>query len=299
MNGRGPRNGLGPAGLDPVAASTFTPHINIKFKGKGKERMLDEADDRLQQTPNGFRNKPGRKPMGFKDPSRSTPVLKLKLTMPHGEGTPVVRSKKRGRPFKYPRPEEQDEQEEAYEKESTPVPFGGVIEGAEADTSHTQISQSDKAAFEKSRNAADLKLGSELPERDDDMDYRERSVSPDPIALGSPAQGQSPPTHGSTFRPLRDRLLLQHTASGVHPLTAGAGSSTRPNLATSSSALDAQPTVSEKIKRIRFGQFDIETWYAAPYPEEYAKVPDGRLWICEFCLKYMKSGFVAGRHQVS
>lgn len=55
----------------------------------------------------------------------------------------------------------------------------------------------------------------------------------------------------------------------------------------------------EKINKIRFGVYDIDTWYQAPYPEEYAQVPDGRLWLCEFCLKYMKSGFVAGRHRVS
>ena len=27
-------------------------------------------------------------------------------------------------------------------------------------------------------------------------------------------------------------------------------------------------------------------------------MPDGRLWICEFCLKYMKSKFGASRHRV-
>lgn len=58
-------------------------------------------------------------------------------------------------------------------------------------------------------------------------------------------------------------------------------------------------TVASKIRRIRFGKYDIDTWYSAPYPEEYSRVPDGRLWLCEFCLKYMKSGFVADRHEVS
>jgi hypothetical protein len=54
-----------------------------------------------------------------------------------------------------------------------------------------------------------------------------------------------------------------------------------------------------RIRTIRFGQFDIQTWYDAPFPEEYANIPDGRLWICEFCLKYMKSRFGAVRHRVS
>ncbi|KIY51800.1 hypothetical protein FISHEDRAFT_14763, partial [Fistulina hepatica ATCC 64428] len=54
-----------------------------------------------------------------------------------------------------------------------------------------------------------------------------------------------------------------------------------------------------RIKMIRFGQYDIKAWYNAPFPEEYAMIPDGRLWICEFCLKYIKSKFGAERHQAS
>ncbi|KIM39961.1 hypothetical protein M413DRAFT_74317, partial [Hebeloma cylindrosporum] len=53
-----------------------------------------------------------------------------------------------------------------------------------------------------------------------------------------------------------------------------------------------------RIRTIRFGPYDIKTWYDAPFPEEYASIPDGRLWICEFCLKYMKSRFKAIRHQM-
>ena len=53
-----------------------------------------------------------------------------------------------------------------------------------------------------------------------------------------------------------------------------------------------------RIQTIRFGEFDIRTWYDAPFPEEYNNLPEGRLWICEFCLKYMKSGFMSVRHRV-
>lgn len=53
------------------------------------------------------------------------------------------------------------------------------------------------------------------------------------------------------------------------------------------------------ITAIRFGEFEITTWYQAPFPEEYSRIPDGKLWICEFCLKYMKGGFQAERHRVS
>lgn len=61
--------------------------------------------------------------------------------------------------------------------------------------------------------------------------------------------------------------------------------------------LAALPIVA--IKTLRFGEFEISTLYQAPFPEEYSRIPDGKLWICEFCLKYMKGEFQAQRHRVS
>jgi histone acetyltransferase SAS3 len=52
-----------------------------------------------------------------------------------------------------------------------------------------------------------------------------------------------------------------------------------------------------KIKCINFGGYEIDTWNAAPYPEEYSR--NRLLYICEFCLKYMNSDFVAWRHKVA
>uniref|UniRef100_A0A182IX71 histone acetyltransferase n=1 Tax=Anopheles atroparvus TaxID=41427 RepID=A0A182IX71_ANOAO len=46
---------------------------------------------------------------------------------------------------------------------------------------------------------------------------------------------------------------------------------------------------------IRFGRHEIETWYSSPFPQEYAKLKV--LFICEFCLKYMKTGDELRRHQ--
>jgi histone acetyltransferase SAS3 len=51
-----------------------------------------------------------------------------------------------------------------------------------------------------------------------------------------------------------------------------------------------------KIKCIQFGKFVIDTFYASPYPEEYSH--ESRLFICEFCLKYLPSEFVAYRHKL-
>lgn len=51
-----------------------------------------------------------------------------------------------------------------------------------------------------------------------------------------------------------------------------------------------------KIRCINFGRYEIDTWHAAPYPEEYSR--NEHLYICEFCLKYMNSDYVAWRHKL-
>lgn len=51
-----------------------------------------------------------------------------------------------------------------------------------------------------------------------------------------------------------------------------------------------------QIECIEFGGWEIDTWYAAPYPEEYSR--NRVLFICEFCLKYMNSDYVAWRHKL-
>ncbi|KAM3173804.1 hypothetical protein ACTXT7_011857 [Hymenolepis weldensis] len=40
------------------------------------------------------------------------------------------------------------------------------------------------------------------------------------------------------------------------------------------------------IDTIQLGKYEIGTWYFSPYPEEYRRLK--YLWICEYCLKYMK-----------
>ncbi|RCI16626.1 hypothetical protein L249_3330 [Ophiocordyceps polyrhachis-furcata BCC 54312] len=50
------------------------------------------------------------------------------------------------------------------------------------------------------------------------------------------------------------------------------------------------------IECVEFGGWEIDTWYAAPYPAEYSR--NRVLYICEFCLKYMNSDYVAWRHKL-
>ncbi|CAJ1080329.1 histone acetyltransferase KAT6B isoform X2 [Xyrichtys novacula] len=45
---------------------------------------------------------------------------------------------------------------------------------------------------------------------------------------------------------------------------------------------------------IEFGKYEIQTWYSSPYPPEYSRLQ--KLYLCEFCLKYMRSKDILQRH---
>ncbi|XP_028332195.1 histone acetyltransferase KAT6B isoform X5 [Gouania willdenowi] len=45
---------------------------------------------------------------------------------------------------------------------------------------------------------------------------------------------------------------------------------------------------------IEFGTYEIQTWYSSPYPPEYSRLQ--KLYLCEFCLKYMRSRNILKRH---
>lgn len=54
-------------------------------------------------------------------------------------------------------------------------------------------------------------------------------------------------------------------------------------------ALEREHEAITKVKyvdRIQFGKYEIDAWYFSPFPEEYGRQP--KLWICEYCLKYMR-----------
>lgn len=65
-------------------------------------------------------------------------------------------------------------------------------------------------------------------------------------------------------------------------------------------ALEKEHEAITKVKFIdtlRIGKFEIDTWYFSPYPDEYGKVKT--LYVCEYCLKYMKYESTYRRHCVS
>lgn len=65
-------------------------------------------------------------------------------------------------------------------------------------------------------------------------------------------------------------------------------------------ALEKEHEAITKVKyidKVHFGRYEIDTWYFSPYPEEYGKVP--KLFICQYCLKYMKLERTYRYHLVS
>ncbi|CAE6516029.1 unnamed protein product [Rhizoctonia solani] len=154
-------------------------------------------------------------------------------------------------------------------------PFGGLLSAVDADTSKTTVTQADKERFEHSRANAEARV---------------QKLS----AAGS--SYFATPSSSSTYQlpgyvpPPPIRALRSLSLRGVSP---------PPTTPTISTPGGIPPTTNGlRIKTIRFGQFDIDTWYDAPFPEEFSNIPEGRMWMCEFCLKHMKSGFQSGRHKM-
>lgn len=52
----------------------------------------------------------------------------------------------------------------------------------------------------------------------------------------------------------------------------------------------------KNVEIIEFGKYEVDTWYFAPYPEEVTK-DCKKLYLCEFCLKYMKKPQTLVRHK--
>lgn len=56
-----------------------------------------------------------------------------------------------------------------------------------------------------------------------------------------------------------------------------------------------EKTKVKNIQVIEIGRFEMDTWYYSPYPEEYST--SHKLFVCEFCLKYMRKRKTLARHR--
>ena len=53
----------------------------------------------------------------------------------------------------------------------------------------------------------------------------------------------------------------------------------------------------KNVQMVELGCFRIRPWYFSPYPVDLTKEPV--IYLCEFCLKYLKSAKCLERHRVS
>ncbi|XP_046710378.1 histone acetyltransferase KAT7 isoform X1 [Silurus meridionalis] len=104
-------------------------------------------------------------------------------------------------------------------------------------------------------------------------------------------------THGTNREPLLENITSEYDLELFRKAQARASEDlVRPqDMIKEKLRMQGQITEgSNMIKNILFGRYELDTWYHSPYPEEYARL--GRLYVCEFCLKYMKSQTILRRH---
>ena len=55
----------------------------------------------------------------------------------------------------------------------------------------------------------------------------------------------------------------------------------------------------KNIPRVELGRHEIECWYYAPYPDEFSgtALKEDALYVCEYCLRYMKRRATLERHK--
>eukprot|EP00041_Stephanoeca_diplocostata_P036722 m.1351229 g.1351229 ORF g.1351229 m.1351229 type:complete len:853 (+) comp24923_c0_seq5:205-2763(+) len=65
--------------------------------------------------------------------------------------------------------------------------------------------------------------------------------------------------------------------------------------AAASAPAPTTPAADREKRWVVLGDYEIQAWFSAPYPKEYAVLP--KLYLCEFCLKYMTSEDARCRHR--
>jgi hypothetical protein len=51
------------------------------------------------------------------------------------------------------------------------------------------------------------------------------------------------------------------------------------------------------VGKVIYSSYEIDAWYHSPYPYEFGAFID-RLYICEYCLKYMNKETQLAHHKV-
>jgi hypothetical protein len=194
--------------------------------------------------------------------------------------------------------------------------FDDILSVEDRDVSKTMIGIADKSLHEKAKGLADVSTSKQihfmwLIMTLSSSQIRMHASKPEIDEMDTSIAGPS-------SRPLRSQVHHAHAShlaivvppspgpalfGSPAPSTPGGMSSTRGkgkmkvDWEEPEDKEDAKKPL--RIRMIRFGPYDIQTWYDAPFPEDYNNLPDGRMFICEYCLKYTKSAMVDSRHRVS
>ncbi|CDZ96171.1 Histone acetyltransferase (MYST family) [Phaffia rhodozyma] len=159
---------------------------------------------------------------------------------------------------------ESESEEDEEEDEAELYSFGSILSEAEAESSWSIPDKWDRELF--------TSIESRLKARS------RAALSISHVDSGASVSNNTPSSYNQYLhRSFRDRAM-----AASQPLNMPSTSW------VSGNGLSAEDTVPlERVKKMRFGPYELDTWYDPPYPEEYTMVPEGRLFICEFCLQYM------------
>jgi len=296
----------GPSVASSSGSNLLSTRNRRRPKGKGKAKVIvaDESDLQdvdvdidVKETPTALRARGRPKSARKTKPSVLRAVqyseddeeLSTRSQRPSKrqrmQQAPLVRRRKLC--LRAPRKEEDD---------SSKGLFDDILSEGERNTVPTTITHIDEQRFERSRRIAEVLIIECLNIVSCSRSSSQEKMLPPPTRI---PMSDAPDIFFATGPPRPTRSSIAHFSALATPTTLLGLSSMSPAPSGSTpSPFSKMDATNLRIRTIRFGQYDIQTWYDAPFPEEYANIPDGRLWICEFCLKYMKSRFAIERHWV-
>ncbi|KAK9459107.1 uncharacterized protein V1516DRAFT_680979 [Lipomyces oligophaga] len=169
------------------------------------------------------------------------------------------------------------------------VPYGGILTAKQSATSKTVPTSFDRMAFGKTMLLA---LEQEKSRLGRSRRVRRRSVDSSPLKKSNNLHnGNLNDSPSSSLIPSEMQMANTSDSSSDESFI---------DISEQEEEVESSPEPStqavSKIRAIRFRNYEIDTWYISPYPEEYSRRP--LLYICEFCLKYMPSEYVNWRHQL-
>lgn len=150
---------------------------------------------------------------------------------------------------------------------------------------------------EKRLRTPKISVTPEIPELDEtEIKIRKKVASPVPRTQELPYKGVLPfpdCTINETDPTAEDRTLFDRFLAEGNQRRKQAEAEIFQDSATEDRSVGL---LKSQIQKIQFRDYVIDTWYSSPYPEEYSRLKI--LYICEHCLKYMRSPVSFERHQL-